>query len=363
MALVTPAEMALLDPYYDSVVLLLGASGANNSAVFVNTAKRYSLLGVDQAQFAITNVGTPLVSTTQSKFGGTSLYLNGSSHLAMSSSATIVQAGDFTLECWFYATSNAYGYIYGNFGSNSVGNNAIAWSAGALTVYYAGNTGFGMTGASLSLNTWYHLALCRSGTTVTLYIDGVARGSGSVSGTWGTSSYDFRIGNTNWTNYWFSGYIDEFRITSGVARYSTEFTPPTQEYAWLASIPITSHGLPSATGLSGFAPTQALDRAGVRSIPHFWLTRNNVLFDGIGQITGTVKNTPATPVHRRVLLIDEATQQTLRQTWSDASTGVYRFANVQMGRTYTVLSYDHTLAFRAVVADRVLPELMTQQLP
>ena len=116
-------------------------------------------------------------------------------------------------------------------------------------------------------------------------------------------------------------------------------------------------------GRTNPSPDQAKDAIGVRQRFHNHLTKNTVQFDGQGQITGTVKNAPATPVRRRVVLIDEVTRKTARETWSDAATGAYTFAHVDIGRTYTVLSYDHTHAFRAVVADRVVPEVMLETAP
>jgi len=80
-------------------------------------------------------------------------------------------------------------------------------------------------------------------------------------------------------------------------------------------------------------------------------------------VVGTVKNTPATPVRRRVLLIEEATRAVIRETWSEAATGAYFFGRVAMNTTFTVVSYDHTQAFRAVVADRVVPEVMLETVP
>jgi hypothetical protein len=106
---------------------------------------------------------------------------------------------------------------------------------------------------------------------------------------------------------------------------------------------------------------QALDGLGVRNkalVPI--LGQHDIYFGGVGQVVGTVKNTPATPVRRRVLLIEEATRAVIRETWSEAATGAYSFGRVAVNTTYTVVSYDHTQAFRAVVADRVVPELMLE---
>jgi len=79
---------------------------------------------------------------------------------------------------------------------------------------------------------------------------------------------------------------------------------------------------------------------------------------GTGRITGTVKNTPNTPVSRRVALLREPSLQMVAETVSDSATGAYVFDRINAAATYTVVSYDHTETFRAVIADRVLPEVI-----
>jgi hypothetical protein len=82
---------------------------------------------------------------------------------------------------------------------------------------------------SLSLNTWTHVACVRSSGTITVYIDGVA--SGSVSNSTNLTDTTPTVGtvvdyrNTGST-YMLQGYIDDLRITKGLARYTSAFTPP-----------------------------------------------------------------------------------------------------------------------------------------
>jgi len=80
-------------------------------------------------------------------------------------------------------------------------------------------------------------------------------------------------------------------------------------------------------------------------------------FGGTGTITDTVtkKALPANaPLHRRVLLMDQRSQVVFRETWSDAATGAYTFPGVKTGVPYTVLAYDYTGQYRAVIADNIL---------
>ena len=93
--------------------------------------------------------------------------------------------------------------------------------------------------------------------------------------------------------------------------------------------------------------------------------REHTFFDvyngGVGIIVGTVKekNTPAnTPLRRRVLLIDEASRMTIRETWSDPVTGVFEFRGIKQGVKYSTISYDHLHDYRAVAADNLTATLI-----
>lgn len=87
---------------------------------------------------------------------------------------------------------------------------------------------------------------------------------------------------------------------------------------------------------------------------------SGVVGTGRGRVTGTVKETgsPNTPVHRKVRLIRERDGLLMREVWSHPITGGYSFDYVDELQKFTVLSYDHTGAFRAVVADGQVPELI-----
>jgi hypothetical protein len=81
-------------------------------------------------------------------------------------------------------------------------------------------------------------------------------------------------------------------------------------------------------------------------------------YGGEGTVTGTVKvkGTPNnTPVARKVRLIRDVDAICIREVWSDPVTGEYTFSEIDQTVSYTVLSYDYTENFRAVVADRVVP--------
>jgi hypothetical protein len=78
---------------------------------------------------------------------------------------------------------------------------------------------------------------------------------------------------------------------------------------------------------------------------------------GAYRVTGTVKITPATPAFRKVSLFDSVSRIIIREQWSDPVTGVYAFNNIRAG-TFFVVSVDHTGSYNAVIADRLVAELM-----
>jgi len=78
-------------------------------------------------------------------------------------------------------------------------------------------------------------------------------------------------------------------------------------------------------------------------------------FAGLHQITGTTKNTPDTPVSRRVRLHDQRTGDPVREVWSHPTTGAYAFEWIRQG-TYYITAFDHTGAYGGVIETDVQPE-------
>jgi len=181
--------------------------------------------------------------------------------LPASSAVTTVSAtqpaalsGDFTVECWFYmdytlgspptldgSTIAGTGATVG--GAFTIAGNGSSASAGwSINLYldgiswarpgYATNFQFVPSGGTYGSryfqeNTWYHLAICRSGTTWTCYINGVLATNRTATN-YSITTTALTIGGifsqTQW-NFW--GYISNFRIVNGLAVYTGAFTPPT----------------------------------------------------------------------------------------------------------------------------------------
>ena len=140
--------------------------------------------------------------------------------------------GSFTIEMWVYLTSTGNQYpIFSGYGSsNSQGGIQMSISSGLATgSIYVSSTAYNATNStSIAQTTWTHLALVRNGTTLTLYVNGVGGTGVSASGATNySSSFNLYVGQNFSTSYPFTGYIDDLRITNGIARYTSNFTPPT----------------------------------------------------------------------------------------------------------------------------------------
>lgn len=151
---------------------------------------------------------------------------------------------DFTIECWTYNTTN--GNNYPTFLGSITG-----WSAGASghrfdNTGYANKFWFGLNGSSgrssgdpfmhstnnFNHDQWYHYAITREGNTWRMFIDGTLEDTQTYTGSFNQGLGGARIGFSTWdgANGYYSGYVQDMRITKGLARYTTSFTPPTAEF-------------------------------------------------------------------------------------------------------------------------------------
>jgi hypothetical protein len=188
-------------------------------------------------------VGNAQISTSVYKYGTGSLYFDGNGdNLSGPANPNLdMNTGNWTIECWVYVSSRTLNYPL------IFGNNNGSYSAGALAItnsnsdsgsyndkfflaFYDVGT-FVASGPTNSLNTWYHLAVVRNGTNISMYRNGESVISTTISAgiTFDWGKLGSRVGGGNWdgAQSYFNGYIDDLRVTKGVARYTTTFTPPT----------------------------------------------------------------------------------------------------------------------------------------
>jgi hypothetical protein len=191
------------------------------------------------AQNNLTLFGTAKTSTTQSKFGGASLLLDGNSDYANfpeTAANDIDGSGDWTAE-FFWRFNNNTSPIYQMLLTKGYGLQIYTINGGlALALSYNNSNYFISTtgGTTLSNDTWYHVAVVKNGTSYKVYLDGTSETNlgGTSSSTLGTGGGRWHLGalETAELTYPANGYIDEVRI-SKLARYTSNFTPPTEPFA------------------------------------------------------------------------------------------------------------------------------------
>jgi hypothetical protein len=229
---------------------LLNGDGINGSTSIVDSSG---------SPKTITSAAT--IDTSTYKFGTGAIRTSptGSKFAAITNTSDLDFQGDYTVECWVYMVSTqSYGGIFANGisgNSSGVGQFVLTVNTNSITTYINGTTASVISNTSLSLNTWTHLAVTMSGTTLTIWVNGVNTGSTTYSGSRGTPYTYSTLGR--WyhgiDSYYFDGYIDDFRVTKGLARYTSTFTPPTA-------------ALPKSSGmLVGTLANPATDIAALRS--------------------------------------------------------------------------------------------------
>lgn len=172
--------------------------------------------------------GAAALSTTQVKYGTTSIaLLGGSNYLRLPPRQNLAfGTGNFTIQFWVNPSS-FYDYI--TILSTRTGVNTTSWSIGtqgaAQMLFYAGSEIVRDT-TPMSAGTWYHFAFVRNNGVITGYRNGVS--FASVANTYNFTSPDLLIGRDLTFGEQFTGYLDDIKI-SNYAEYTGNFTPPS---AW-----------------------------------------------------------------------------------------------------------------------------------
>jgi hypothetical protein len=217
----TPPTAQLGEPP-SATALLLNFNGTNGSTTFTDSSPN---------GLAVTANGDAQISTTQSKFGGASLLLNGDDEYLITEENPlfdVASEGDLTLEAWVYSTDlsvnrGVFGVHIDSFDGNT---NVYIYADGTVGVGRIGINEIVTDPGVVAENTWYHIAVVREGEDTTIYINGVAQVTSS-EGVWSSpETPTLRIGyqHPDNGNTW-SGYIDDVRLTRA-AVYVANFTPP-----------------------------------------------------------------------------------------------------------------------------------------
>ena len=221
--------------FYDTDGVTLLASGTietkeadgkividGNSSGFLDPSRRIS---------KIVNINdNASISTTQSKFGSSSLALDGTDdNIFINSNDDFgFGTGDFTVELWIYSTAMSGTRALLDFRAATATDNGLyLYTSSARPSVYINGSAVLASPDALSNNTWYHIAVTRNSGTMKLFVNGVEKDSDTVTTDLGSNKPLFVGANYDASAAFWNGYFDDIRIIKGVAEYTAAFTAPT----------------------------------------------------------------------------------------------------------------------------------------
>jgi hypothetical protein len=223
--------------------LLIHSNTTNGSSTFTDSSS-YG--------HTVNTQGTITHSTAQKKLGATSIALNGSNGLKVPWHSSLQFNADFTVEMWVYCPASlTTGRRFASHWPDHHYNNGGQWfirttsdEADAYVMAFGGVGDHSTSGEYYNTNAWNHIAVQRDSSNITVYINGTQRiDQGCRTGTTG-SQQDITFGFYNPpapTEFTATGhYFDEIRISKGIARYTSNFTPVTDTVGSSATGSFTS---------------------------------------------------------------------------------------------------------------------------
>jgi hypothetical protein len=227
---ITGTETVTQDLYlYTNTVLLLKGDGTNGSTTILDSSK------VAGGPKTVTAFGNAQISTAQSKFGGASIFFDGTTdYLTAASTDFVFGTNDFTIECWVRTSSTADDGIFqisnnsGGFKTTNESGPLMGINAGILRFALNSGDAVTSTGATINDAQWHHIAMSRSGTSLKAFVDGIT--VSTVANSINCTGQFLCVAGYYSTTFTLNGNIDDFRITKGIARYTANFTPPTAPF-------------------------------------------------------------------------------------------------------------------------------------
>ncbi len=197
-----------------------------------------------EAQFALASyqaVNTKVYSAVDGSMEFSPTYTTGTptnnQYLSIPASSNYEFAGDFTVECWINL-KNITGVYQSFLGHYVSGTPWLLQVQPGGRLRLTGAYGADISSSLLSINTWYHIALVRSGTgtnCLKIYVNGVVSGQATITGTIGSATKIVTIGSGDAAgNDRFNGFISNVRFVKGTALYTSNFTPPTSRLTAIA---------------------------------------------------------------------------------------------------------------------------------
>lgn len=357
-----PADHTQADANFDKTVLLLRFDPDTG------------LQDLSLSPKTITNYLSMPISAADSVTGEASLYFAGNLSRLYIEGLPAFGTNDFCIEKIIrFSNATAIQFIFDARPPGTNGAYPSLYINGAAIEYYA-NSAIQITGAhGLANNDLAHIGVSRVSGVIRVFVKGAQVGASKADTiNYLPSTMVLGISAYDGLSYPMVGYVDSMRIKVGEAIYPAAFTAPTYFSSRLSSAAASVTHLARANGtapsldlmLPAIALADPTAQIHLREITFFDISSGpsvvpagGAIFNTMtGSITGTVKNTPATPVSRRVLLMDQRSQLVVRETWSDPVTGAYAFNGLNTATEYAVISYDHTRTYRAVIADYITPD-------
>lgn len=295
--------------------------------------------------------GAAALRTAQSVSGGSSLRTTGAlgSYLTVTSTSEMnVGSGDFALHLWVYRDNLGSGQCVmsngtsaGLYLTSTNGTGAVRWNTQVVV---------NCPDLICPAGEWHAFGLSRKSGIISVFLDGVR--AHRVENTASINLSNLCFGRLDYyNNSFFPGYIDGV-IVDNAALWTEGYDPF------------------DLTARDGVFPTFSSAASATEAFAQRWpatmqfdsplIFGKDTEYGGDGRIAGTtkIKGSPDYPTRVRVRLFRDVDGVCIRETWSDAETGEYEFAYIDAAQRYTVVCYDHTRAFRAVIADNLLPEAM-----
>lgn len=221
----------------DYTVLMLHFNGENGSR---------NILDSSFSGHSVTAYGDTRLNTEQYKFGGVSGYFDGAGdYLSIPDSDDwYFAAGDFTIDFWMrFSVLPVWGKQIGLVNQYKPGDDffirVYTHGSGNRSLDLIGQTGSIdyinlVSTCPLKLYAWQHVALVREGNDTAFYLDGLRQENSSIL-PWSHVNYSAPLwigckGISQKPDAFFQGYIDEFRVSKGIARWTSDFIPSTEEY-------------------------------------------------------------------------------------------------------------------------------------
>lgn len=224
------------DAYYNVTSLHLNGETAANSWITDSSTNKFALtVNGDTRPIAF----SPYETVWSNYFDGAGTPQD---HLTISNSSGLAfGTGSFTIEFWIYAPLNNNKFILGgrNAGSFIITTGGYQGTTTAGALRFVGSSELSSGTTLITDNAWHHVAIVRNGSTnVTIYVDGVSRGTGTDTTNYTQTTGSWTLGrNDLGDSDGLTGYLSNFRILKGTALYTANFTPPTSP---LTSITNTS---------------------------------------------------------------------------------------------------------------------------